>query len=89
MVCCFVVKRFSVHQLPHQFTISRLGRYSGSTEYGVKGAAMLSGKQATRGMSSIGGRVITISKVLVLRFEAPLFFANCRTCHGGSLVNFS
>ena len=25
-----------------------------------------------------GGRVITISKVLVLRFEAPLFFANCR-----------
>ena len=67
----------------HQPTISRLGRYFGSTEYGVKESkkhTMLSGKAGnTWHEDGIGGRVITISKVLLLRFEAPLFFANCRT----------
>ena len=67
----------------HQPTISRLGRYFGSTEYAPtensestsSGKLLSHGQQADEG---IGGRVITISKVLVLRFEAPLFFANCR-----------
>merc|ERR1719502_1828455 len=67
----------------HQPTISRLGRYFGSTEYGVKESTkhtMLSGKAGnTWHEDGLDGRVITISKVLVLRFEAPLFFANCRS----------
>ena len=29
--------------------------------------------------STTDGRVVFISKALVIRFESPLFFANCRT----------
>ena len=47
--------------------ISRLGRYFGSTEY------------APVGRTDSDGTVVYISQVLIVRFEAPLFFANCRT----------
>jgi MFS superfamily sulfate permease-like transporter len=73
----------------HQPTISRLGRYFGSTEYAPNESSHTTGRGSGRGRGGGGdddddggdgggGRVITISKVLVLRFEAPLFFANCR-----------
>ena len=54
-------------------SISRLGRYFGSTEYAP---TLVSN---TPSNSTTDGRVVFISKALVVRFESPLFFANCRT----------
>ena len=57
----------------HQPSISRLGRYFGSTEYAPSSSTEVSSSKTT------DNRVVFISKALVVRFEAPLFFANCRT----------